>query len=62
MQTQPTDRMALINLILRAVALALGIGAWVLNILNTVTTETSLLLLSIGLTALALAALNTRGG
>jgi hypothetical protein len=55
-----TDRMTLISLVLRAVAVGIGVGVWVLNLLNLVTMETSVILLSIGLTALAVAALNTR--
>ena len=60
MNTVSSNRMALVNLILRAVAVAMGVGAWVLNLLGVVTLETSVSLLGIGLTALAIAALNAR--
>ena len=46
-----------ITLILRVVALAMGIATIVLGILKVSTPETSLTLLGFGLTALALASL-----
>ena len=45
----------LVNIILKAVALAMGVAVIVLNILGTVATSTSVTLLSFGLTALAFA-------
>lgn len=46
-----------INLILKAVALGMGVAVVVLGILNAMTAETSITLLGIGLFALALVAL-----
>jgi hypothetical protein len=53
------QRAKLVNLILKAVALGMGVAVIVLNVLGTATTQTSVTLLSFGLTALAMAALNT---
>lgn len=47
----------LIATIFKAVALGMGIVVIVLNVLGTLTVETAVSMLSIGLTALALAAL-----
>lgn len=47
----------IISLVLKAVALAMGVAVVVLGILGTVTAETSILLLGIGLFSLALEAL-----
>lgn len=47
----------LITTIFKAVALGMGIVVIVLNVLGTLTVETALSMLGIGLTALAIAAL-----
>lgn len=47
----------LFSTILKAVALGMGVAVIVLNILGTLTAGTAITLLSFGLTALALAAL-----
>lgn len=47
----------LLTTILKAVALGMGVVVIVLNVLGTLTMETAISMLSIGLTALALAAL-----
>jgi hypothetical protein len=52
-ETQP-----LMQLVSRAVALAMGVAVVVLSILGTVPLQTSVILLGIGLFALALAALS----
>jgi quinol-cytochrome oxidoreductase complex cytochrome b subunit len=46
-----------ISIALKGIAVAMGIAVIVLNILGTLTTETAINLLSIGLTALGIAAL-----
>ena len=51
-------RSPLVNLVLRAVALAMGVAVVVLSVLNTATVQTMVNLLGIGLFALALAALD----
>jgi len=48
----------IISLVLRAVALAMGVSVVVLAVLGTVETETSIILLGIGLFTLALDALD----
>jgi hypothetical protein len=52
MRNQP-----LVQLVLKAVALAMGVAAVVLSILNTASVQTLVTLLGIGLFCLALAAL-----
>ncbi len=47
-----------VNLVLKAVGMAMGIAVVVLSILKTAPTETSILLLGIGVFALGLAALS----
>jgi hypothetical protein len=47
----------IVDLILKAVALGMSVASIVLGILNTVSVETNVTLLSIGLVALALAEL-----
>jgi|OpeIllAssembly_1097287.scaffolds.fasta_scaffold164250_2 hypothetical protein len=47
----------LLDTVFKAVALAMGVAVIVLNILGTLSVNTAITLLSIGLTALALAAL-----
>lgn len=47
----------LLTTIFKAVALGMGVVVIVLNVLGTLTVETAISMLSIGLTALALAAL-----
>lgn len=47
----------LLTTIFKAVALGMGVAVIVLNLLGTLTVETAITMLSIGLTALALAAL-----
>ena len=47
----------IITLVLKAVALAMAVASVVLSILNTASGETTVVLLSIGLFALAVAAL-----
>ena len=49
---------SVINLILRAVALAMGVAAVVLSLIDAATTETIVTLLGIGLIALGLDALD----
>ncbi|MBI5035316.1 MAG: hypothetical protein HZB51_32715 [Chloroflexi bacterium] len=49
------------TLILNGIALAMGVASIVLGILNTASTQTILMLLAIGLSALALNALDIRG-
>ncbi len=49
---------AIIQLVLKAVALAMGVATVVLSILNTADTDTFVTLLGIGLFTLALAALS----
>jgi hypothetical protein len=46
-----------INLILKAVALGMAVASIVLGIMNVTTVETNVMLLSIGLSALALVSL-----
>lgn len=50
----------LFTLILNAVALAMGVASTVLSILNTVPVQTIVMLLAIGLSAMALNALDMR--
>jgi hypothetical protein len=45
------------SIALKGIAVAMGVAVIVLNILGTLTTETAITLLSIGLIALAIAAL-----
>jgi hypothetical protein len=45
------------SLALKGIALAMGVAVIVLNTLGTLTSETAITLLSLGLTALAIAAL-----
>jgi hypothetical protein len=47
----------LLDTVFKAVALGMGVAVIVLNILGTLSVNTAITLLSIGLTALALAAL-----
>jgi hypothetical protein len=47
----------LLNTILNAVAVAMGIAVIVMNILDTLTTSAAISLLSLGLAAVAIAAL-----
>ncbi len=49
------------TLVLNGVALAMGVASIVLGILNVASTQTILMLLAIGLSALALDALDIRG-
>lgn len=49
------------TLILNGIALAMGVASIVLGILNVASTQTILMLLAIGLSALALDALDIRG-
>ena len=44
----------LVNTVLKAIALAMGVAVVVLNILGTATASTSIMLLGFGLTALGL--------
>ena len=48
----------IINLVCRAVAMAMSVAVIVLNIMNAASVETSLLLLGVGLFGLAIAALD----
>jgi hypothetical protein len=61
MQTSKLKRRIKMNKIistaLKGIAVAMGVAVIVLNTLGTLTTETAVTLLSIGLTALAIAAL-----
>ncbi len=50
----------LFTLVLNAVALAMGVASTVLSILNTVPVQTIVMLLAIGLSAMALNALDMR--
>jgi hypothetical protein len=52
------ETQSLVQLVLKAVALAMGVAAVVLSILGTVPLQTNVMLLGIGLFALALAALS----
>jgi hypothetical protein len=52
------ETQSLVQLVLKAVALAMGVAAVVLSILCTVPLQTNVMLLGIGLFALALAALS----
>jgi len=52
----------ILDLVLKAVAMGMAVATVVLGILNTATIETMVTLLSIGLLALALAALQGVGG
>ncbi len=52
----------LFELVLNAIALAMGVASIVLSILNAVPTQTIVLLLAIGLSALALNQLDVREG
>jgi len=52
----------LFELLLNAIALAMGVASIVLSILNAVPTQTIVLLLAIGLSALALNQLDVREG
>ena len=47
----------LLGTLLKAVALGMGVAVIVLNVLGTLTVDTAVMLLGIGLTALALAGL-----
>jgi hypothetical protein len=47
----------IVSTALKGIAVAMGVAVIVLNTLGTLTTETAITLLSIGLTALAIAAL-----
>jgi VIT1/CCC1 family predicted Fe2+/Mn2+ transporter len=47
----------LISTVLQGIAVAMGVAVIVLNTLGTLTNDTAITLLSIGLTALAIAAL-----
>ena len=58
--TRSTDTRSLINLILRAIAVALSIAVIVLQTLHTLTPDTAVTLLGLGLFSLALAALQPR--
>ena len=58
MNSSQTNVSAIISLVLRAVALAMGVAVVVLGILDAVQVETSVMLLGIGLFALALEALD----
>jgi hypothetical protein len=52
------ETQSLVQLVLKAVALAMGVAVVVLSILGTVPPQTNVMLLGIGLFALALAALS----
>lgn len=52
-----TTESSLIQLVLRAVGLAMGVAVVVLSVLGTVEAETAVLLLGLGLAALGLSAL-----
>lgn len=58
MNSTKTNASEIISLVLRAVALAMGVAVVVLGILGAVQAETSIALLGIGLFALALDALD----
>jgi hypothetical protein len=51
------ETQSLVQLVLKAVALAMGVAVVVLSILGTVPLQTSVMLLGIGLAALAVVAL-----
>ena len=55
--TRLTNRNDLLNLIFKAVAVALGIAVIVLQVLGSATLETAITLLGLGLTSLALSAM-----
>jgi hypothetical protein len=52
------ETQSVVQLVLKAVALAMGVAVVVLSILGTVPPQTNVMLLGIGLFALALAALS----
>ena len=58
MNSTKTSVSGIISLVLRAVALAMGVSVVILGILGVVEAETSITLLGIGLFALALDALD----
>jgi len=47
----------IVSIVLKGIAVAMGVAVIVLNTLGTLTTDTAITLLSIGLTALAIASL-----
>jgi hypothetical protein len=55
------ERQEIVQLVLKAVALAMGVASVVLSLLHTTPVETNVMLLGIGLFALGLAALNQNG-
>ena len=52
------ERSEIVQLVLKAVAMAMGVASVVLSILGTVPVETNVMLLGMGLFALGLAALD----
>jgi hypothetical protein len=58
MNTGASRRGRLVQFVLRALGLAMGVAVVVLNILGAATPQTSITLLGIGLTALGLALLD----
>ena len=52
------ERSEIVQLVLKAVAMAMGVASVVLSILGTVPVETNVILLGIGVFALGLAALD----
>ena len=52
------DRSGILQLILKAVGMAMGVASVVLSVLRTVPVETNVILLGIGVFALGLAALD----
>lgn len=58
MRTSTSTTSTIVSLVLRAVALAMGVAALVMSILGTADSETYVIILSIGLVTLALDALD----
>lgn len=54
---RPTNYRTLVNLVLRAIAVAMGIAVVVMQILHTLVPDTAVTLLGLGLLSLALAAM-----
>ena len=55
------ERQHIVQLVLKAVGMAMGVASVVLSFLRTTPVETNVMLLGIGLFALGLAALNQNG-
>lgn len=53
------ERSEIVQLVLKAVGMAMGVASVVLSVLRTVPVETNVILLGIGVLALGLAALDT---